>query len=345
MFKTELEIYDQYAALSQTLEYMKSQAEPIRAVLRDHVFDSVVFTGCGSSLSLCRSAALSTQLRLQWPASALASGDLAINAGWYASLLQSALVIAPSRSGSTTEVLQAVEQARALGRPVVAVTAKAGSPLEAMADLTLTLPWAFDNSVCQTRTVTNLYAANLLLIALWAEDEALVADIEAMAAAGPAYMDQVAPVAQAIAGEPWTNVVVLADGEVSGIAQEGSLAFVEICQVPGVFHHVLDVRHGPMVLVNASTLVIAACSQAEPPWQEKLIQDLRAQGARVVSVSPEPARSWGADWEIVTPSVQSWAVFGIPFIFVPQAVALEKAKANGVNPDEPAGLDPFIDLS
>lgn len=345
MYKTEFEVFDQYNALMQTVEYMKSQADTIRAALREHAWDSIVYTGCGSSLSLCRSAALSAQLHLAKPASALAAGDLAINAPWYEPLLRRALVVAPSRSGSTTEVLRAAEKANALGRPVVAITAKDGSPLEDLADLTLPLPWAFDDSVCQTRTVTNLYAANLLLIAIIAGDNALVAEIEAMAAAGSEFMNRTKTTVQAIAGESWANVVVLGDGEVSGIAEEGSLAFVEICQIPGAFHHVLDVRHGPMVLINESTLVIAACSSAAPPWQEELIRDLRAKGARVVVVSPEPARSWGADWEVETPAVRSWAVFGIPFIFVPQAVALEKAKMTGVNPDEPTGLDPFIDLT
>ena len=61
-------------------------------------------------------------------------------------------------------------------------------------------------------------------------------------------MERYAPLAQEVAQEEWESVVVLADSELDGIASEAAIAFVEIPQVHANYYHVLDVRHGPMVL-------------------------------------------------------------------------------------------------
>ena len=55
---------------------------------------------------------------------------------------------------------------------------KEKSTLEELSDLTVVLPWAYDNSVCQTRSVTNLYAASLLINAICYGDEELKAAVK-----------------------------------------------------------------------------------------------------------------------------------------------------------------------
>lgn len=47
-----------------------------------------------------------------------------------------------------------------------------------------------------------------------------------------------------IANLDWDNVVVLADGPICGIAEEGALAFTEISMLTGRYFHLLDYRHG-----------------------------------------------------------------------------------------------------
>ena len=39
----------------------------------------------------------------------------------------------------------------------------------------------------------------------------------------------------------------------SVIASEGALAFKEIARIPSISYHLLDVRHGPMVLIDDKT--------------------------------------------------------------------------------------------
>ena len=89
------------------------------------------------------------------------------------------------------------------------------------------------NSVCQTRTVTNLYAASLLLAAKYAKDETLWKSVFAAAANNEAFQKKYRSVLEEIAVRGWENAVVLADGPVCGIAEEGALAFTEIAMLTG----------------------------------------------------------------------------------------------------------------
>ena len=98
-----------------------------------------------------------------------------------------------------------------------------------------------------------------------------------------------------------------------------------------------------MVLVDDKTLVIAALSSVEEDLQKDLVKDLKGRGAKVVTISCE-GQTWGADWQVEIPCYRNFAVAGIPFIFIPQAVGLYKALQKGLNPDLPDGLEPMIDL-
>lgn len=347
MSLTYSEIKQQYAALQQTYDYMMSKRSDIVAFVRGLQTKSVTFVGCGSSYCLSESAAFSVRLRAGIPASALAGGDLMLNPQRYRPLMEETLIIAPSRSGSTSEVVEAVKLIREYKQvPVLALSCVAGSPLSQKADFTLELPWAFDNSVCQTRTVSNLYTANLMIAAFLGEDEKLLNDLAVVIRQGEAYMERVESAIRQAADFEWSNAVLLADGELQGIAAEGAIALTEIAKVQAHSFHLLDVRHGPMVTVGADTLVIALLTADGTAHQSKLIQDIKGRGATVIAYADragviDPA---AADLAVESGAELDIAVQGIPFIFIPQIVALVKAERLGINPDSPDGLTAWVKL-
>lgn len=344
MFLTEKEIYSQYEALRNTYDYLLKNADEIRGLITQHQPKSLTFIGCGSGYCLCRSGEISAKLHLGLPANAMAAGDLLINFDKYKEMLKDTLIIAPSRSGGTSEVIMAVKKVKEIGVPVIGISAKTNAPLSELADLGLEIPWAFDESVCQTRTVTNLYTTNLLLLGIIAEDSSLIEEINQAIANGDAFMKEYTDLTREIATLSWENVVVLADCELDGIASEAAIAFIEIPQVPANYYHVLDVRHGPMVLINEKTLVFMVVSPEESELQKGLVKDLRGRGAKVLTISQPVNGSLGADFEVNIPAYQNFGVSGIPFIFLPQAVAFYKALERNLNPDLPEGLQPMIDL-
>jgi len=349
MSLTYRETKQQYAALRQTYEYMLSERARIEAFVKNAAPSSLTFVGCGSSYCLCESAAFSARLRAGMPAQAFAGGDMLLNGERYRSALTGTLLVAPSRSGSTTEVVEAVRLLRRAGHvPLLAVSCVEGSPLSAEADLTLELPWAFDASVCQTRTVINLYVVNLLIAAFLGRDQALIASIDAAILDGETYMDRVEAGIRKAAGSEWAQAIVLADGELKGLAAEGAIALTEIAGVQAQSYHLLDVRHGPMVVIGPGSLVIAAVSDSGGGMQHRLnlLRDLKRRGATVIAYAgtADPEIEAIVDYAAFSGRSLDPAAQGIPFLFLSQIAALARAERLGIDPDQPDGLVAWVEL-
>jgi glutamine---fructose-6-phosphate transaminase (isomerizing) len=340
------EIKSQYTALRKTFDYITARKDELLIFYKNQSPKTLTYIGCGSSYYLCQSAEFSARVRFGKPATAMASGDLMLNYKSYLKTLEETLIIAPTRSGSTSEVLLALENIKSVQSvPVLAITCVVNTDLAKKADLTMELPWAFDESVCQTRTVTNLYMANLLILGYLCGDQRLIDDINLAINAGNSFIEEYEGKLKNIAEGDWHDVVVLADGEMQGIATEGALAFTEIARVPGRYYHLLDVRHGPMVLINNYTLVIMCLTSEGYEYQTALIADLVNKGATVITYSDilkDPIS--GVKLQISSGLKLEQAVRGIPFIFIAQALAYYKALQKGVDPDQPEGLDAWIKL-
>lgn len=348
MSLTYNEVKQQYSALQQTYDYLLSKRDAIVQFIREQSVRSITFVGCGSSYTLSQSASFSTRIRAGLAANALAGGDLMLNTELYRPMLEGTLLIAPSRSGSTSEVVESLRLLKEGGQsvPVLSISCVEGSPLSKQADFSLELPWAFDHSVCQTRTVTNLYMANLMIAAFLGEDEALLADLQQAIRQGEAYMTRVEPLIREAASFDWKSAVILADGELQGLAAEGAIALTEIARAQAKSFHLLDVRHGPMVTVGPDTLVIAAITGDGAKHQANLMRDIKARGAVIIAFADraDAIPTDFVDCAIVAESELSVAAQGIPFIFIPQIVALDSAERQGVNPDEPDGLVAWVKL-
>lgn len=341
------EINQQYTALQQTYDYMLEKRQEIVAFVKAQSITSITFVGCGSSYCLSESAAFSFRLRAGLPSSALAGGDLMLNPERYDTLLEKTLLIAPSRSGSTSEVVEALRLIQSNKRvAVLALSCVTDSPLSKQADFSLELPWAFDHSVCQTRTVINLYVANLLLAAFLGHDEVVIADIQKAINQGEAFMARVESSIRQTADFAWTNAVVLADGELQGLASEGAIALTEIAKVQAHSYHLLDVRHGPMVTIGPDTLVIAAISGNGTEHQRNLMRDIKGRGATIIAFADQAnaVSTEHVDLAVISDYPLDIAVQGIPFIFIPQIVALTSAERQGINPDQPDGLVAWVKL-
>ena len=346
MSLTYKEMKEQYKALRKTFDYMETRKDEIIRFYREKSPKSLTYIGCGSGFCLCQSGEMTARVRLGIPSAGLAAGDLMLNHKAYRKLLEGTMIVAPSRSGSTSEVIKAIEKVRTDSDiPVLAIVCVENSPLTKVAELTVELPWAFDESVCQTRTVVNLYTANLLIAAYLSGDGETVEMIDKVIEAGDSYMSKYEESIKAVAQGSWSNVVILADGEMQGIAAEGAIAMTEIAQIPGSFYHLLDVRHGPMVLVNKNTLVVACLSGNDFEYQKALIKDIAARGAEIIVYSDMPVEEIKeASLQITSGIKLDNAVSGIPFIFIPQTLAYYRAVKEGVNPDSPNGLAAWIKL-
>ena len=346
MSKTYFEMNNQYEALTKTIETMGKKKQEIIDLYKKSNKGNITFIGCGSGYCLCQSGSLSARVRLGVKSDAFAAGDLLLNYEKYSKAIDDSLFIVPSRSGSTSEVILAINKIReGKSVPIISITCVEGSDLSKISDCVIELPWAFDESVCQTRAVTNLYAAQLLLIAYISGDTKLEESVKLAASIGQEYMSKNESVLKNIAEQNWENVAILADGEMQGIASEGAMAFVEIAQINASYYHLLDVRHGPMVLVNGKTLVVMCVQKENFEYQKALINDIVNRGATVVVYSDEVIEDMNDKVTVINSGVSlDDAVRGIPYIYILQALAYFKAEKLGLDIDNPDGIVAWVKL-
>jgi glucosamine--fructose-6-phosphate aminotransferase (isomerizing) len=178
-------------------------------------------------------------------------------------------VIAFSRSGTTTEIVDALGAVRPRTTRI-AVTGAPGTPVGAMVDGELLLDFASDAAVVQTRFPTTTLA---LVRAVYGPDLDGLADAAARALAAPLPVDP----------EQLAHIVFLGRGWTLGLAHEAALKLREAAHVTAESYPALDYRHGPIALAGPDSLVWAIGDV--PP---DLLADVAATGAHVFAPGGEP---------------------------------------------------------
>ncbi len=178
-------------------------------------------------------------------------------------------VIAISRSGTTTEVVRAIEGA---GAPVVAITAMTDSPVGAAADDTVVLDFADEQSVVQTVFATTTLM--LLRGSLGETLEPVLAQAETVLAGGAAYPAEI---------DTADQVTYLGQGWAYGVAQEAALKMREAAQMWTEAYPQMEYRHGPISIAQPGRAVWVFGAPVEG-----LVDDIAATGAVVVDDDLDP---------------------------------------------------------
>ena len=358
---TYQEMLDTFNALKKTSVYLDNEWSRIEGFFKNK--KRFIFTGCGSSYSLAKSMSAMTNMHTGLQTSAMAAGDILLHKERYAKSVDGAAVVCISRSGRTSELIMALDAVKDSGCSfsTASLVCADATPLGEKSDFTLSMPWAFDNSVCQTRSVTNFYFAAAYILARITGNQAVLEDLRLLLGGESAeFMKKAEILADELSGLPWTHAVVLADAELEGLAEEGALAFKEICQLMSNYYHLLDVRHGPMVLLGENTLVLAALGP-KSELEYRLIEDIKKKKSEVVvfhdTAAESPEHSAGEDRlssgrtssvgevrNLVYGHPLSHIALGIPFIILCQMIAYKKSLKTGADPDKPTGLEPWIAL-
>lgn len=345
MYLAEKEIRNQFDALDRTFRYITGQRAEIYQFLED--IERICVLGCGSSYSTAKSSALHFAQQTGIASWAIAAGDLLVNFGDYTRLLENSSLLLLSRSGSTSELLLAVQKCRELYPDIriISICAVENAPISHFADFGIEIPWAFDHSICQTRTVSNLYMSALLLSAIKGSNEKLIEDLKSLKLQSERFVSSVETILDDIAIRKWRHATLLADSGLAGITEEGALVFKEICLTRSNFYNVLDVRHGPIVTVGSDSLVAVYLTQGDEQLQVELVKDIsnRTQDILVFSSRAiDPPISYVTT--IILPAGLEDNVNAIFMLYCIQLLCFKRALALGLNPDAPEGLDAWIRL-
>ncbi|MGH9104343.1 MAG: SIS domain-containing protein [Acidimicrobiales bacterium] len=253
--------------------------------------DRVAVVGCGTSYHMGEAYARLREASGQGLTDAMPASELRSHRQYDRWLFL-------SRSGTTTEVLQAMEQVPK-ATPSTAIVGDASSPVATKADVPIVLDFANERSIVQTRFATSLL---VLLRAHLGQDVTGVINDGRRALAGPLPEGVLRAKRFTFLGRSWTI----------GLALEAALKLREAAQVATEAYPAMEFRHGPISVIDAESVVWSLGGPDAPD----LASDLAPTGASLVVARLDPLA------ELVRV----------------QRVAVELATARHLDPDHPRNL-------
>ncbi len=223
--------------------------------------ERVAVVGCGTSLYISRAFAALREARGHGETDAFPASE-------FPTARRYDLVLAISRSGTTTEVVRLLDELA--GRRTSVITAAPASPVAALATEVLSLEFADERSVVQTRFATSTLA---LLRSHLGDDLGPV-----IAQAERALGEPVEP--DALDAE---HLVFLGHGWSVGIAEEAALKLREGAQAYTEAYPAMEYRHGPISIAGPGTFVWVLDSP-----DPSIVDDVRDIGASVRTATLDP---------------------------------------------------------
>lgn len=257
MTHVEDELTDQPACWTRAAAEAPRHAEALPAQ-----GERVALVGCGTSYFMAQSAAALREGAGHGETDAFAASEFPHGRAYDR-------VVALTRSGTTTEVLDLLTRLRGRTR-TTAITADPDTPVLAAADHVVVLNHADERSVVQTRFATT--ALTLLRAHLGLHTDAVVADAR-MALAGPL------PEGLLDCGQ----FTFLGSGWSVGLANEAALKMREAALCWAEAYPAMEYRHGPVSISTAGT---ATWMLGDAP--RDLAGQVRATGALWVPGALDP---------------------------------------------------------
>jgi len=329
---TRAEIFSQPEAWAQAMEVVNASSLP-----KAGDYDLVLFTGCGSTYYLSLAAAALYQELTGKAARAIPGGELLLNSQ---NILtnQKTLLVAVSRSGTTTETVKAVERFKAEERGEVIVISNYVEVLSNSADVNLVIPKGQEDSVAQTRSFASMYVAATALSANMAGKLDLVDAMRTLPEVGNSMLGKYDSWAKSVGeNQSLDRFYFLGSGIRYGLACEVNLKMKEMTLTHSEPFHFLEFRHGPMSMVNDKAVVVGMLSDANRIQEAKVLSEMEMLGAKVASLGE-------SDADVCFNSGIPESIRGVLYLPVLQLMAFYRSLAKGLNPDRPNNLTAVVKL-
>jgi fructoselysine-6-P-deglycase FrlB-like protein len=222
----------------------------------------VAMIGCGTSYYVARAIAAMREAEGIGESDAFVASEVPDGRSYD-------VVAAISRSGTTTEVVRALE-GLPVGSESLAICADGDTSVAELARRAVVLDFADERSVVQTRFATGVLA---LFRAAFGHG------VEAMARAGERVLAEPLPRDPA----DFDHFVFLGRGWAAALADEAALKFREAAGAWTESYPAMEYRHGPISAADERTLVWTF-----GPVDPELLDDVRETGAAVVEGMLDP---------------------------------------------------------
>ena len=331
-YHTYIEIKSQTAAWEQSLDIVRRSSFP-----RAGDYDQVIFTGCGSTYYLSLAAAALYQQLTGRAARAVPAGELLLNSQTVL-INAKTLLVAISRSGTTTETVKATEKFKMENRGETIVITNYDEVLTRSANINIVIDKGQEESVAQTRSFASMYVAATAFAAKMAGRNDLLEEMTKLPEIGAELIGKYESLAKEL-GENLSldRFYFLGSGIRYGLACEVNLKMKEMTLTHSEPFHFLEFRHGPMSMVGKSTAVCGLLSDSNRAHEAKVLEEMKRLGGTVVSLGESDA---DVSFESRVPE----EVRGVLYLPVLQLMALYRSLAKGLNPDRPNNLTAVVKI-
>jgi glucosamine--fructose-6-phosphate aminotransferase (isomerizing) len=311
--------------------------------------ESYYLVGCGSSFYAAMIPAFHYEYSLGLNAAAIPSSEFV----WFAPRpgAASPLLVALSRSGRTSETVEATRKARKVGVPTVAVTSDAKSTMGQECDYSIDMGIPTDESVIMTKTFTCSALSSLLLGVEFAKARGITVpkhledDLAVLPNGAEEVVETVEDQAKKIAeaSSEMIRFVYLGSGANYAACLEGALKLRETAYVASEAYHSMEFRHGPFAELQKGIQVFGVVPKGKAVAQQlTLLKEIGATGATVVPISNAPEILDSFKDSIRMPESASSEFNALLYMIPMQIFAYCYAVMKGRNPDQPRNLSRYV---
>jgi glucosamine--fructose-6-phosphate aminotransferase (isomerizing) len=302
----------------------------------------IIVTGCGSTNYLTQTAAALLQSLTGIPARGLPASEIALFPDQVLYKPEQTLLLAISRSGTTTETAAAMDKFRSLGgKAVWGITCYADTPIGEESDFVLLTDMAQEQSIAQTLSFsTMLFTAQGLAALAGGHD---LAPLGAVPEACMRLIESTYGLATHWGTEPGVErFFFLGSGLRYGMACEAMLKMKEMSITHSEAYHFLEFRHGPKALVDEQAMVVGMIGAKTFRHEAAVVNEMAEMGGKTVALVP--GKQTAGHITVRLPGdLPEWTM---PVLYLPVAQSMGHARSmmKGLDPDNPRNLSAVVFL-
>jgi glutamine---fructose-6-phosphate transaminase (isomerizing) len=306
-----------------------------------------LFVGCGSSYYVALAAAATWTAITGRRARAIPASEMLLFPELIMTRAEQTAGVVISRSGRTSEAVEAAQLLEARGVRTLAVTCADGQPLSRMATRTLSLLSADEESTVMTRSFSSMLLALEYLAGSVVGNHTLVENLRRL----PELTESVLKKAQSAVSDfvkqtQFDDYICLGQGPFYGLASESALKITEMSVSYSQCFHTLEFRHGPKSVVSPKTLVIFLFSETGHGRERGVLEEIKSLGATTLAVvNQADQRTSGASDLVIELKLEIPEILRLaPYVFAGQLLGLYTGLKKGLDPDNPRHLNRVVML-
>ncbi len=344
------EIHEQPKAFEKIVQETRPRIQEIvRKASSQRPPETYYAVGCGSSYYASLIATFYHEYMLGLDSRALPASEFI----WFAprSNVRSPILFTLSRSGRTSEAVEAARKAMKLRIPTIAVTSDSQSTMGQECDYCLDTGVPNEESTIMTKTFTGGALATIIAGYEFAKTSSahvpkdfeselnrLPKDAEAVIRTTEEQARKAAEKSQNV-----TRFIYLGSGANHAACLEGALKLRETSYSVSETYHAMEFRHGPFAELEKGVQVFVLVPGGKTLRQEAtLLKEIASTGASVIPISNVPEIINSHSDTIRMPDSISTEFAPLLFMIPMQFFAYYFTVKKGLNPDRPRNLVKFV---